>query len=221
MNPPVDLAGSFHSTPGELHARSNYCAQLANICIHEPGQNPQSHGGGCAYSNFSTTCDIHLVAARDRSVWFVLPPKEKLREKYQTRVLKTIEMQATPVFVYRIRRCVSHGAVPIFQIRYLHSSWNSSGAKKVGAGNISPRACRRRIVPYCHLLVVEQIGLEYIRIRIAEKFNPQVEVQCTSKYKLCTQFRENDGPAASSYFVVCWQFGSTSSNNSTVSLVPG
>ena len=40
---------------------------------------------------------------------------------------------------------LSHPPGPLYHDRYLHSSWNSVGATKVGVGNISPRAFRRRV----------------------------------------------------------------------------
>ena len=47
------------------------------------------------------------------------------------------------VYMYRIRRCMSHPPGPIFHGRYLHnSSWNSVnsvGAKEVSVGKISSR----------------------------------------------------------------------------------
>ena len=54
---------------------------------------------------------------------------------------------------------ISHPPRPSFPARYLHSWDNSVGAKKVGAGNISPRAFRRRIVRSSHPLGCRAIEL--------------------------------------------------------------
>ena len=52
---------------------------------------------------------------------------------------------------------------PFFHGQYLHSSWNTIGASKIGGGNISPGAFRRRVVRYWHwhpLGCVEQSSSE-------------------------------------------------------------
>ena len=59
--------------------------------------------------------------------------------------VQPIAMSHTTVYITP----APHG--PIFHARYLHS-WSSSGAKKVGVGNISPRVFRTRIVWYRHPL---------------------------------------------------------------------
>ena len=43
---------------------------------------------------------------------------------------------------------LSQPPAPIFPARYLHSTWNSVGAKMIGVANMPPRPFRRRIVQY-------------------------------------------------------------------------
>ena len=57
---------------------------------------------------------------------------------------------------YQIRRRMSHTLWPIFHDRYLDSR-NSAYGEKLGVGNISPRALRRRIGRYWHLLGYREI----------------------------------------------------------------
>ena len=68
----------------------------------------------------------------------------------------TIYLYGVYIFVSRCI-CVSPPE-PIFRGRYLHS-WDGAGAKKLGVGNISPSAFRKRIVRYWHPLGCRAIEL--------------------------------------------------------------
>ena len=85
------------------------------------------------------------IVGSDTMVCFGMAPHNK-RASHSQHSLE-VHIPCTCIFT---TVSTSHPPGPILLARYLHSSWNSVDAAKLGVGNVSPRAFRRHIVRCWH-----------------------------------------------------------------------
>ena len=127
---------------GEVQAqKKTYCRTNAAI----------SRGPSIMEHHFCVQHNLERIAAVKNNSWSRAPartrtpPVEPNWESLSPTSIVSPNCEKKCIVPIRLRRCISHPGANFLWLIYLHS-WISAGSKKVGVGNISPRAFRRRIV---------------------------------------------------------------------------